>query len=73
MQFTEQDGQYYATDREARAYLTERGKKVSDSLTAQEIDSDEILTSKNIDIVREAQRKVALELTETCKPEEYKK
>jgi hypothetical protein len=65
MLFTERDEFFYAGDREARQYLTERGKKISDGLTRQEIQEDEVLTTKNIEIIRESQVKAAQELRET--------
>jgi hypothetical protein len=74
MEWNEQEtGRWYATDREAREYLVERGKKISGFLTTEEISADNILTSKNCIFINESQRKRRETITETCKPEEYRK
>ena len=70
MQFTEQDGKYFAGDREARKYLSEHGKKISDSLTREEIQEDDVLTTSNLEIISESKAKIAQEFRETCKPGE---
>jgi hypothetical protein len=67
MQFTERDEFFYATDREARQYLTEIGRKISDGLSRQEIQENDVLTTKNVIFINEAAGRVRMEINETIR------
>ncbi|MGB6476389.1 MAG: hypothetical protein WBF04_20245 [Candidatus Sulfotelmatobacter sp.] len=67
MQFTERNEFFYASDKEARQYLTEIGRKISDGLSRQEIQEDDVLTTKNVIFINEAAGRVRMEINETIR------